>query len=744
MSFLGELKRRNVFRVAGVYAVVGWLLVQIAASLEEAVGLPPWFDGFVVSSLAIAFPIALIFAWAFELTPDGLKRTAAVTADESITEQTASKLDMVLVLALFVFATAMLLPRFLPEGVLPGSQNAEQGVHAVADGTAAAGSAVTTPAAAPNAASIAVLPFADLSKAQDQGYFADGISEEILNVLAQVRGMKVAGRTSSFAFKDRNEDLREIGRVLDVAHILEGSVRSEGDKVRVTAQLIQVSDGFHMWSATYDRDLTSIFEVQDDIAQQILVAMKERLMVDEAPKVAAATRTDINAYNLFLEARDLLFSRNEEKMTRALALLDQAIEVDPAYAPAYAARAKAYMLLSDRPSSYGSIPTQEALEQSRANVDKALALDPQLADAFAVQGLNNRERGRLDFAVSSLRRALELNPNSLDARNWLSLSLANDGRFRDVVEQLKTLVDIDPLYRPGVNNLMQYGYEIGDLDAATRAAERYIAITSDPEARANFQSRLALLRNDFAGAIRFAETFGEEASRQAREGLRFQYIDLGVIDPSEGDGALNSVFEPYALADRGETAQAIAKARATIEKSPDYYTGHRVYVEVLSEAREDAQLADYFEREYGGDLERFATRLRVNADPPPYQALAQSMRAMGRQTIFEEAMRRWRFTLDIFRAGGSVTPGRDLEEAGYFAIIGETDRSIALIESAMKKRRLLPLFFFATRSFEENLADDLRFIALRARNLEVVNEERAKLGFDPLTIDYYTRWDGPE
>jgi hypothetical protein len=136
--------------------------------------------------------------------------------------------------------------------------------------------------------------------------------------------MKVAGRTSSFAFKGRNEDLREIGRVLDVAHILEGSVRSQGDKVRVTAQLIQVSDGFHMWSATYDRDLKDIFAVQDDIAQQILVAMKERLMVDEAPKVAAATRTDINAYNLFLEARDLIFSRDPDKMTRAVELLDQA------------------------------------------------------------------------------------------------------------------------------------------------------------------------------------------------------------------------------------------------------------------------------------------------------------------------------------------------------------------------------------------------------------------------------------
>jgi TolB-like protein len=310
VSFLGELKRRNVFRVAGVYTVVGWLLVQVAATVEEAIALPAWFDAVVLSFLVIVFPIALIFAWAFELTPDGIKRTAAVAPGESITPQTGSKLDVILILSFLVFAGALLVPRFLPSNEVPVAGDA------VADSQT--GAEELPPG--PNDASIAVLPFADLSENSNREYFADGISEEILNVLAQAQGMKVAGRTSSFAFKGRNEDLREIGRVLDVAHILEGSVRSQGDKVRVTAQLIQVSDGFHMWSATYDRDLKDIFAVQDDIAQQILVAMKERLMVDEAPKVAAATRTDINAYNLFLEARDLIFSRDPDKMTRAVEL----------------------------------------------------------------------------------------------------------------------------------------------------------------------------------------------------------------------------------------------------------------------------------------------------------------------------------------------------------------------------------------------------------------------------------------
>ncbi|MFT7320730.1 MAG: hypothetical protein ACI8SI_002281, partial [Congregibacter sp.] len=200
MSFLGELKRRNVFRVAGVYVVVSWVIVQVAATLEEAISLPAWFDAVAVSFLAIAFPIVMVFAWAFELTPEGIQRTTAVSSEDSITEQTASKLDMVLILALLIFAGAMVMPRFLPQE--PAS-NTESTASASSQDEAMVAEA-TPPV---KDASIAVLPFADLSPEGNQEYFADGISEELLNVLAQVDGLKVAGRTSSFAFKGRNEDL---------------------------------------------------------------------------------------------------------------------------------------------------------------------------------------------------------------------------------------------------------------------------------------------------------------------------------------------------------------------------------------------------------------------------------------------------------------------------------------------------------------------------------------------------------
>lgn len=719
MGFFSELKRRNVFRVAGVYAVVGWLLVQVSASIEEAIGLPAWFDGLVVALLAIGFPIALIFAWAFELTADGIKRTVDVPTGESITGNTGNKLDLVLVLALFVFAGAILAPKFLSSG----ASSLLGGASAVA--------------AEP---SIAVLPFADLSPDNNQEYFADGISEELLNVLAKVDGMKVAGRTSSFAFKGRNEDLREIGRVLDVAHILEGSVRSQGDRVRVTAQLIQVSDGFHLWSETYDGDLRDIFAVQDDIAAQILMAMKTQLKVDATPDLAPVSRADVTAYGLFLEARDLIYTRSPANMERALELLNSAIEIDPNYAPAYAARAKAVTLLSDRPGSYGTLPAKESLERAEKDVEQALLLDPALSDAYAVQGLINSDTGRPDFAVSSLRRAIELNPNSLDARNWLALALANDGRLRDVAAQLKELVEIDPLYGPGVNNAVTYSVDIGDLEGARRVAQRYLDISNDPGGRSTIEMILLnVIENKFAESIKLRENMPEDQTNSLVDSsLRFAYHGLGIDEEYEGPAKTQAVFRPWDKFRRGYYDAAVTMAREAVADNPEYYGAHTVYIEVLSEAKRDRELADYFAREYDSKLEDYATKLRpgVNADLPPYLELALAMRTVGNQEVYSAALQRFRYGLDIYRAGGDASFGRDLDEAGYWAVMGDSDKTIRFIEAAKDKRSVLRIGEFTKRVYEP-LREDPRFLELRDANLELINKERKILGYKPLTTAYY-------
>lgn len=711
MSFLGELKRRNVFRVAGVYSVVGWLLVQVAASLEEAVGLPAWFDGFVVSLLAIGFPIALVIAWAFELTPDGIKPTTAVDADQSITAQTGTKLDIVLVVALFVFAGAILAPRFVDTDQLPE----------LITGSSAA------------QASLAVLPFADMSADGDQEYFADGVSEELLNVLAKVNGLKVAGRTSSFSFKGRNEDLREIGRVLDVQHILEGSVRSQGNKIRVTAQLVQVSDGFHLWSETYDGDLSDIFAVQDEIANQILLAMKTQLNVEDAPAFAPVRRTDVTAYGLFLEARDLLYTRNPANIERARQLLDRAIEIDPAYAPAYASRAKAYMLQSD----YGKRPTNDAFERAGVDVEQALALDPELADAHAVRGLLLSQLGRIDSALTSLRRAIELSPNSLDARSWLALVFAESGRTRDVVAQFSALVDVDPLYRPAVNNLIHYSRKIGDKETARRVAERSLSTTQNQHFKAVLRSRLLRIDGKLAESIKVLENAPDIANNQNdRSALRHGYYDLGIFDDYIGVAIDKNDLNPNERLMSGDFAGAIAMARSAVTAYRDNTKAFSVYANVLIKTGNDRELVEHFETEYEGSLEVYATRL---APFPPFLNLAIALRSEGAQDLYKDAMQRKRFHLDIFQAGGDVSSWLNLQEARYWSVFGDTGKALSFLDQAFAKVLPLPVFEFAQRDYD-SIRKEARFLALREANLERINEERKILGYAPLTTAFYDRY----
>lgn len=291
-NLFSELKRRNVIRVAGVYAVVGWVLAQIATTLEDALGLPAWFDGVIVALLLLGLPIALVLAWAFELTPDGVLRTEDVPDGASITSATGRKLDFTIVAGLVLLA-----------GMIFWQQTTKTDSPTVA---------VAPTDAVVAEASIAVLPFADLSQAGDQEYFSDGISEEILNVLVGVEGLEIVSRTSSFQFKDRDLGIPEIAELLKVRHVVEGSVRKSGETIRVTAQLIDALHDKHLWSDTYDRPLTAenLFSIQDEISNAIVAALSDALgLTTLSPvDVSLATR-NLTAYELYLQARPLYHSR---------------------------------------------------------------------------------------------------------------------------------------------------------------------------------------------------------------------------------------------------------------------------------------------------------------------------------------------------------------------------------------------------------------------------------------------------
>jgi TolB-like protein len=444
MGFFAELKRRNVIRVAGVYIVVGWILVQVATALEESLGLPSWFDGTIVALLLIGLPVALIFAWAFELTPEGVVRTEAVPAGESITTETGRKLDFALsiaIVALIIVIVWQLSSR--PEPAATTAVVEEQGSEM------------------PNDASVAVLPFADMSAAGDQEYFSDGLTEEILNLLVRADQIDVVARTSSFQFKGTTLGIPEIAAELNVRHIVEGSVRKAGDTIRVTAQLIDAVTDRHLWSNTYDRPLTTenLFDIQDDVANSIFEALNDELgLLGEIDLRAKRTTDDLDAYALFLRARTLYQARRDLDIVDEL--LAQAIEMDPEFSEAWAYKAGNQFLM--KAYGYSDLPLQELLRRGLEEGDEALSLDPDNATAVAAIA-NIYVRQRTDAETSVERdwseilalfdRALNIDPRNGSALNWRGLSYAWLGRIDLAIRDFEQCARYEPYYTPCLDNL---------------------------------------------------------------------------------------------------------------------------------------------------------------------------------------------------------------------------------------------------------------------------------------------------
>jgi len=447
MGFFAELKRRNVIRVAGVYIVVGWILVQVATALEESLGLPEWFDGTIVALLLIGLPIAVIFAWAFELTPEGVVRTEAVPDGQSITPETGRKLDFALSIAI----VSLIIVIVWQSSTRPETAPAPTVVEAQRN-------------AAPGYASLAVLPFDDMSAAGDQEYFSDGLTEEILNLLVRADELEVVSRTSSFQFKNTTLGIPEIAAELNVRHIVEGSVRKAGDTVRVTAQLIDAQTDRHLWSDTYDRPLTTenLFKIQDDIANSIFAALGEELgLLGEIDLRAKRTTDDIDAYALFLRARTLFQARRDLDVVDEL--LAQAVEIDPEYSEAWAYSGANQFLMHDY--GYSDLSLEELNRRGIEDAEKALALDPDNATAIAAIGniyVNERTReGTIvdhDWTdiLALFDKALRLDPRNGSARNWRGLSYVWLGLMDEAIDDFEQCYRYEPYYTPCAENLQWF------------------------------------------------------------------------------------------------------------------------------------------------------------------------------------------------------------------------------------------------------------------------------------------------
>jgi adenylate cyclase len=462
MGFFSELKRRNVIRVGMLYLVGAWLLLQLTDVLSSILPVPAWTGSLVFLLLAIGFVPALVFAWVYELTPEGIKREQDVPREASVTADTARRLNLTIVALLVLAIAGIGLDRWLPRSAP---------VEAVADVKEAA---QTVPA--DKRTSIAVLPFMDLSPTGDQRYFTDGISEELLNVLVRVDGLRVASRTSSFGFRGTTQSVPAIARELGVGYVLEGSVRKDGYRVRITAQLIEADTDEHLWSANFDRDLKDIFTIQDEIANAIVNSLVDKLGMDKNAKmvnVVPATE-NLDAYQLYLQARDLFQRR--DRLEKSIELYRQAIRMDPGFARAWEGLAAVEAIFLDwLPADDGVDHDAQAMEAAY----KATELEPGLSMPFAVIGLKDFTRSKNANYIEARKnfdQAVKNDPKNSTALLWRGIMWRNLGMFNEAARDLELCLEIDPAYYNCMQHLALVYLNKGEEDRALALFETTLTL----------------------------------------------------------------------------------------------------------------------------------------------------------------------------------------------------------------------------------------------------------------------------
>ncbi len=421
-NFFAELKRRNVYKVAVAYIVAGWALSQGIAQVFPVFDIPNWVIRLIVVLIVIGFPVAVVFAWVFELTPEGIKRTEVADAMPPTAGYKTHAWIYIVVVGAILSVTLFFLGRY-------------SGSRATATGGPVPSSSISQK-------SIAVLPFDNLSRDPDNAYFAEGVQDEILTRLAKVADLKVISRTSTQRFKSAPENLPQIAKQLGVAHIVEGSVQKSNDQVRVNVQLINALTDAHLWGDTYDRKLTDIFAVESEIAKTIADILQAKLSGSEQHAIAARPTENTEAHQLYLKGRFFWNKRTGNDLKKSIDYFEQAIAADPNYALAYAGIADAYVLLP----GYSAGTPRDCYPKAKAAAKKALELDETLAEAHTTLAM---AIWLYDFdssqATREFQRAIELNPNYATAHHWFSLGLASLGRFDDAIAEGKRAVELDPL-----------------------------------------------------------------------------------------------------------------------------------------------------------------------------------------------------------------------------------------------------------------------------------------------------------
>ena len=529
-SFFAELRRRHVYRVAIAYAVVAWLLIQVATQVFPFFEIPNWVVRLVVLLTVLGFPVALVIAWAFEMTPEGLKRAGNIAPNEYIprwsTRRFAALIISVAILAAGVplFRLSRSKPTWLPW---------------------------TSVASTASQKSIAVLPL--LSESGDPGdeYFSDGLSEELIAALAQVNGLKVIGRSSSFRFKYKKTDVKTIGEELGVSTLLEGTVRKQGDQVRIVAELINTADGSELWSRTFDRELKDIFAVQAEIAEAVATSLELTLLGTEDTSAKKASTKSMEAHNAYLQGHFYFERRNLEDYRKAVGFFDQAIRFDSDYALAYAERSEAWAWIGDLSSE----KKKEAWKAAGSDAEKAVAVDPNLAEAHAALGwVRFFIEWKFAEGLAELKRAQQLSPWNPTASDLLARVVVYLGQFEEAEKLARQSIELDPLAYQARISLARVLFTEGKLDETEAAARKAAELQPSAAGNHRFQVFVAIQRGDGEAGLR-------EAGLEPNE--RYRRFELALALYTRGDRpAADATLAELIARDRNVMAYQVAQVYA--------------------------------------------------------------------------------------------------------------------------------------------------------------------------------------
>jgi adenylate cyclase len=527
-SFFAELKRRNVLRAGVLYAGAVWALAQGISQLGPSVGLPDWTTRWFLVAAIIGFPFWLAFAWFYELTPNGLKRESEIKPEESITAHNGKRFDRWIIAVMTVAIILLVTNTFV--------------MHRDATSTATAADAKTIAtelAKVPNK-SVAVLPFVNESGDPKQQYFVDGMSEELITDLIQVNGLKVIGKDSSFKFRDSKDSPAQIGAALGVAHLIQGSVFQQGNRIRVTVALIRSKDGTGLWSHSYDEQLDDVFAIQTQIGQTVAAALKIQLLGNAIVSTDKPPSGNVEAYRLMLQGRALALHSTEAGYRQDIALLQQALKLDPNYAHAWNALSGAWGALGEFVLTGDA--RRQAYAQARVASDKAQLLAPDAAGTHVVRGfvlavVDNDPVG----AQAEYQRAYALAPNDGNTMNALAIGYQTLGQLQPAVDLFRKAIATDPLGYVVYANLASALLAQGQLDAAERAARQTLALQPDFPQLYSILAQIDILRGDAAGAVRDAR---QETDPVTGPWIRAMAQQVGP-DHKQADAALHAYLASY-------------------------------------------------------------------------------------------------------------------------------------------------------------------------------------------------------